>query len=73
MRSQRASNGLYKTELIWALGVQDDEIAVEWETCKWVEWYNHRRLHGALGMMPPVEYEALYYAQMQSGDQLVLR
>ena len=41
-------NGLYKTELIWALGVQDDEIAVEWETCKWVEWYNNRRRHGAL-------------------------
>ncbi|WP_298338723.1 hypothetical protein [Ferrimicrobium sp.] len=33
-------NGLYRAELIKAVGVQDDEIAVEWETYKCVEWYN---------------------------------
>jgi putative transposase len=66
-------NGLYKTKLIKAIEVQDDEIAVEWETCKWVEWYNNRRLHSSIGMMSPVEYESLYYDQMKSIDHLVHR
>jgi putative transposase len=52
--------GLYKTELIrrrgpWR-GLDDLELA----TLEWVDWYNHRRLHGALDHVPPVEYEAAY-------------
>jgi putative transposase len=66
-------NGLYKTELIHAIGICDDEIAVEWETCKWVDWFNNRRLHSSIGMMSPVEYEALYYAQRKSGNHLIDR
>ncbi|WP_423782819.1 integrase core domain-containing protein [Ferrimicrobium acidiphilum] len=66
-------NGLYKTELIRAIGICDDEIAVEWETCKWVDWFNNRRLHSSIGMMSPVEYEALYYAQRKSGNHLIDR
>ena len=34
---------------------------VEFATAGWVDWYNHRRLHGSLGMSSPVEYEAAYY------------
>ncbi|MGC9155998.1 MAG: hypothetical protein ACP5HZ_10135, partial [Ferrimicrobium sp.] len=34
-------NGLYKTEFNHAIGLLDDEIAVEWETCKWVDWFNN--------------------------------
>ncbi|MFE9455024.1 IS3 family transposase, partial [Streptomyces sp. NPDC006739] len=30
-------------------------------TAEWVDWYNHRRLHGEIGHIPPVEYEANYY------------
>jgi putative transposase len=52
--------GLYKTELIrrrgpWR-GLDDLELA----TLEWVDWYNHRRLHGALDHVPPVEYEAAH-------------
>ena len=52
--------GLYKTELIrrrgpWR-GLDDLELA----TLEWVDWYNHRRLHGALDHIPPVEYEAAH-------------
>jgi putative transposase len=53
--------GLYKTELIrrrgpWR-GLDDLELA----TLEWVDWYNHRRLHGALDHVPPAEYEATHY------------
>jgi putative transposase len=54
--------GLYKAELIhhrgpWR-GLDDLELA----TMEYVDWYNHRRLHGACGNVPPAEYEAAYYA-----------
>jgi putative transposase len=54
--------GLYKAELVhhrgpWR-GLDDLELA----TLEWVDWYNHRRLHGATGNVPPAEYEATYYA-----------
>ncbi|WP_139317649.1 integrase core domain-containing protein, partial [Pseudonocardia sp. Ae150A_Ps1] len=52
-----AFNSLFKAELIrnkgpWA-GISDLELAV----AEYVDWYNHRRLHGELGFVPPVEYE----------------
>jgi transposase InsO family protein len=55
--------GLYKTEVIgrrdrWA-GVE----AVEFATLRWVDWFNHRRLLGPIGFVPPADYEARYYQQ----------
>ena len=32
-------------------------------TLEWVDWFNHRRLFGALGYVPPAEYEASRYAE----------
>jgi putative transposase len=29
---------------------------------EYVDWFHHRRLHGELGLVPPVEFEAGYYA-----------
>ena len=54
-------NGLYKTELVrnrgpWR-GLEDLELA----TLEWVDWFNHRRLFGELGHVPPVEFEANHY------------
>jgi putative transposase len=34
---------------------------VEHATLEYVAWFNHRRLHGELGMVPPAEFEASYY------------
>ncbi len=31
---------------------------VELATFTWIDWFNHRRLYGALGYAPPAEYEA---------------
>jgi len=28
-----------------------------------VDWFNHRRLLGPIGHVPPAEYEANYYQQ----------
>ena len=56
--------GLYKTELIRPrgpfAGVNDLSIA----TLEYVDWFNHRRLHGAIGMIPPSELEATYYRSL---------
>ncbi len=54
--------GLYKTELIHRRGpwrtIDDVEIA----TLEYVDWFNHRRLHGEIGMIPPAELEATHTA-----------
>jgi putative transposase len=52
--------GLFKTELIKRLGPWHNLREVAVATAAWVDWYNNRRLHGACGGRPPVEYEALY-------------
>jgi putative transposase len=55
--------GLYKTELIGRHGPWRTFVDVELATAHWVQWYNARRLHSALGWVPPDEYEAAYYAR----------
>ncbi len=57
-------NGLYKTELIYPRGPWRSMEAVELSTLEWVDWFNHRRLLGPIGNMPPAEAEVLYYAKM---------
>jgi putative transposase len=65
-----ALNSLYKAELIrnkgpWK-GIDDLEIA----TAEYVDWYNHRRLHGELGLIPPVEYETNHHHANLAEHQL---
>ena len=59
-------NGLYKAEVIhrqtWRSRQQ-----VELATLDWVHWYNHQRLLGPIGYIPPAEAEAAYYRQ-QAGQ-----
>mgnify|MGYP002724476268 CR=1 FL=1 len=51
-------NGLYKAELIHAKPAWPSTTEVEFETLKWVHWWNHERLHEALDYQTPTEYEA---------------
>lgn len=41
--------GLFKTEVTKLLGPWKSVGRLEWETAKWVEWYNTKRIHSAIG------------------------
>ncbi|WP_406430441.1 IS3 family transposase [Streptomyces sp. NBC_00631] len=56
--------GLFKTELIKPQRPWKTLSQVELATAEWIDWYNHRRLHGEIGHIPPVEYEANYYTEL---------
>jgi putative transposase len=56
-----AFNSLFKAELVrnkgpWK-GIDDLEIAV----AEYIDWFNHRRLHGEIGLIPPAEHEDTFY------------
>ncbi|WP_386070920.1 IS3 family transposase [Tahibacter sp. UC22_41] len=57
-------NGLYKAEVIHRRSWPNRE-AVELATLEWVDWFNHRRLLGPIGNVPPAEAEAAYYRQIR--------
>jgi putative transposase len=61
-------NGLYKAECVrttvFHAGPYRTIAEVEHATAGWVDWYNNERLHGSLGMMSPVEFEAAHYATL---------
>jgi putative transposase len=56
--------GLYKTEVIGRRDRWRTLEAVEFATLRWVDWFNHRRLLGPIGFVPPAEFEASYYQQI---------
>ena len=56
--------GLFKTEVIRRRGPWRTLEAVEFATLAWVDWFNTRRLLEPIGYIPPVEYEARYYQQV---------
>lgn len=67
-----AFNSLFKAELIrnpvtrpiggWK-SVADVEIAV----AEYVDWFNHRRLHGEIGHAPPAEFETNHWDDITTG------
>ncbi len=59
-------NGLYKAEVIHRRGPWKTKQAVELATLEWVAWFNHHRLMGPLGHVPPAEFEANYHRQRAS-------
>lgn len=63
-------NGLYKAEVIHRRSWKTRE-AVELATLEWVSWFNHHRLMGPLGYIPPAEAEANYHRQL-AGQPAVL-
>jgi putative transposase len=55
-----AFNSLYKAELIRNKGPWRGLDDVEYATAEYVDWFNHRRIHGSLGKVPPAEYETVH-------------
>jgi putative transposase len=57
-------NGLYKWELIYPRGPWTGLADVEFATLEYVDWFNHRRLHGQItpdpGYTTPSAFEAEY-------------
>ena len=68
--------GLYKTECIrpgspFRTGPLSSVSDVENATAAWVHWYNTTRLTHRLGLIPPAEAEATYYATKQNTRPVV--
>ena len=68
-------NGLYKWELIYRRGPWRGLDDVEFATMTYVDWFNHRRLHGGITDGPdyttPAAHEAAHYRQNNTADELV--
>ena len=66
----RSIMGLFKTGCIRTTvfhpGAYKTIADVEYATAGWADWYNHRRPHSSLDMVPPVEYEQAHYAALIS-------
>jgi transposase InsO family protein len=67
--------GLYKTECIRPGPFHTEPLRtiadVEYATMAWVDWWNNRRLHTTLGMIPPAEAEQAHYAALNPQEQPV--
>ena len=61
--------GLFKTEVINFLGPWKSVGQVEWETLKWVSWYNTERLHSAIGYVTPQEAEEAFFADSSATEK----
>ena len=62
--------GLFKAEVIHKMGPWKSSDAVEWETLKWVDWFNNRRLLEPIGYITPAEAEEAFYANMNIVDKV---
>ena len=62
--------GLFKTEVINQIGPWKSMREVEWETLKWIDWYNNRRLLGPIGYITPAEAEEAFYANLNTLDMV---
>jgi len=60
--------GLFKTEVINRLGPWKSKDHIEWETLKWVDWFNTQRLLEPIGYITPKEAEEAYYEGLNSDD-----
>lgn len=61
--------GLFKTEVVKRLGPWKSVGHVEWETLKWVDWYNNRRLLEPIGYITPAQAEEAFYVNLTRLDK----
>jgi putative transposase len=59
--------GLFKTEIhAFTTEPFQNWRDVEKATAEWTHWFNHQRLHSAIGDVPPAEFEQGHYADITS-------
>lgn len=56
--------GLYNAELVHQRGPWRGCDDIAFATLEWVDWFNNRRLFGAIGYVPPAEYQASCYPEI---------
>jgi transposase InsO family protein len=61
--------GLFKTEVTKLLGPWKSMSQLEWETLKWVEWYNIKRRHSAIGYITPHDAEEMFYESLNANNK----
>ncbi len=61
--------GLFKTEVIDFMGPWKSVGQIEWETLKWVNWYNTKRLHSKIGYVTPQEAEENFYEALIEAEK----
>jgi putative transposase len=64
--------GLYKRECVRLDGPFRTVDELELATLSWVDWWNQDRLHGALGHVPPIEFETEHYRQINTQQHPLL-
>jgi transposase InsO family protein len=63
--------GLYKAELIGPQGPWGSLEEVKSATLRWVWWFNHHRLFGPIGDVPPAEYEEAFFRPQVAPEELL--
>jgi len=58
--------GQIKAELIHRRGPWRTVEALEFAIFEYLDWWNHRRLHGEIGLIPPAQKETTYYRHQQA-------
>jgi putative transposase len=56
-----AFNSLFKAELVRNKGPWKSSDDLEIAVAEFIDWFNYRRLHGEIGLVPPVEFEEQHY------------
>ncbi len=56
-----AFNSLFKAELVRHRGPWRSIDDLKFAVAEYIDWFNNRRLHSAIGMIPPVEAEQEHY------------
>lgn len=62
--------GLFKTEVVKQRRSWRTFEQVEYASAEWINWYNHRRLHSAIGYQAPAAWEESYYRGLGGGGEL---
>ncbi|NKY97060.1 integrase core domain-containing protein [Nocardiopsis alborubida] len=64
-----AFHSLFKAKLVRNHGPWKNLDEVEIAVAEYVDWFNHRRLHGEIGLVPPTEFEDDFYQRGSASTQ----